>query len=84
MGLAEYMPVAAFTGCGAIWFAPSRSDRFEAPNTLSHLSELKIFLVSSNLIEYAVNKQMRHCIGMENFKRIKTMSINTISSSNRK
>lgn len=84
MGLAEYMPVAAFTGCGAIWFAPSRSDRFEAPNTLSFLSKLIIFLVSSYLIEYAVNKQMRHPIGMENFKQIKTILINTISSSNRK
>ena len=84
MGLAEYMPVAAFAGGGAISFAPSRSDSLEAPNTLSYLSERKIFLVSSSLIEYAVNKQMRHCIGMENFKRIKTMLINTISLSNRK
>jgi len=73
MDLAEYMPVAAFTGCGANWFATSRSDRFKAPNTLSFLYERKIFLVSSNLIEYAVNKQMRHPSAWKTLNELKRL-----------
>jgi len=55
MGFVECMPDVSFIGYCAALFAPSRSDRYEALNTIQFLFELKFFLDRNYLIEYAVN-----------------------------